>query len=182
MNCEECGKRPATLHLTKIVNGEKTEYHICEHCAKDKGDMFGGFGGFGDFGIHQLLSGLLNFDPMTKKEGVGIKEGQGTVQTKAARCETCGMTYAQFSKSGRFGCSDCYEFFGDRLDPLFRRIHGNTQHIGKVPERTGGKIKVRKELEQLKAALQQYVAKEEFEKAAEIRDRIRALEQKIAQS
>lgn len=175
MNCEECGKRPATLHLTKIVNGEKTEYHICEQCAKEKGDVFGGFG---NFGINQLLTGLLNFDPMIKKES--FKEGTNT--QKALRCETCGLTYAQFSKSGRFGCSDCYQFLGDRLDPLFRRIHGNTQHIGKVPERSGGRIKVRKELEQLKMALQQYVAKEEFEKAAEIRDRIKALEQKIAQS
>jgi protein arginine kinase activator len=176
MTCEECGKRPATLHLTKIVNGEKTEYHICEHCAQEKGDVFTGFS---TFSINNLLSGLLNFDPMIKKESP--KEGQAAGQ-KPVRCETCGLTYAQFSKSGRFGCSDCYRFLGDRLDPLFRRIHGNTQHIGKVPERTGGQIKLRKELEQLKSALQRYVASEEFEKAAEIRDRIRALEQKFAQS
>jgi len=179
VNCEECGKRPATLHLTKIVNGEKTEYHICEHCAKEKGDMFTGFN---NFGINQLLAGLLNFDPLIKKEGASGKEGTAGTPAKPLRCETCGLTYAQFSKSGRFGCSDCYSFLGDRLNPLFRRIHGNTQHIGKVPERTGGKLKIRKELEQLKAALQQYVAREEFEKAAEIRDRIRALEQKIAQT
>ncbi|CAJ1004526.1 MULTISPECIES: UvrB/UvrC motif-containing protein [Bacillales] len=171
MNCEECGKRPATLHLTKIVNGKKTEYHICEHCAQEKGDVFAGFH---NFSINNLLSGLLHFDPMTKKS-------QEPVQ-KPLRCETCGLTYAQFSKSGRFGCSDCYTFLGDRLDPLFRRIHGNTQHIGKVPERTGGQLKLRKELEQLKSTLQHYIASEEFEKAAEIRDRIRALEQKIAQS
>lgn len=177
MNCEECGKRPATLHLTKIVNGEKNEYHICEQCAKEKGDMFGSFG---TFGINQLLSGLLSFDPMNQK-GSATKEQQITAQ-KPLRCETCGLTFAQFSKSGRFGCSDCYQTFGDRLDPLFRRIHGNTQHMGKVPERTGGKIKVRKELDELKAALQQYVVKEEFEKAAEIRDRIKDLEQKISQS
>lgn len=73
-------------------------------------------------------------------------------------------------------------FLGDRLDPLFRRIHGNTQHIGKVPERTGGQLKRRKELEQLKQALQRHIASEEFEKAAEIRDRIKALEQKLGQS
>jgi len=71
---------------------------------------------------------------------------------------------------------------GDRLDPLFRRIHGNTQHIGKVPERTGGQLKIRRELEQLKTLLQQYVMTEEFEKAAEIRDRIRALEKKMEQA
>lgn len=176
MNCEECGKRPATLHLTKIVNGEKTEYHICEHCAQEKGDVFTGFS---NFSINNLLSGLLNFDPMQKKEG---GRDQSAAHGKTLHCETCGLTYAQFSKSGRFGCSDCYQFLGDKLDPLFRRIHGNTQHIGKVPERTGGQIKIRKELDQLKASLQKYVASEEFEEAAEIRDRIRALEQKIAHS
>lgn len=37
MLCQECNKRPATLHFTKIVNGEKTEFHICETCAKEKG-------------------------------------------------------------------------------------------------------------------------------------------------
>ena len=172
MNCEECGKRPATLHLTKIVNGEKTVYHICEQCASEKGDVFTGFH---NFSINNLLSGLLKFDPMQKN-------GREPATSKPLRCETCGLTYAQFSKSGRFGCSDCYTFLGDRLDPLFRRIHGNTQHSGKVPERTGGQLKIRKELEQLKRALQNHVASEEFEKAAEMRDRIRALEQKIAQS
>ncbi|USG66015.1 UvrB/UvrC motif-containing protein [Brevibacillus ruminantium] len=171
MNCEECGKRQATLHLTKIVNGEKTEYHICEQCAQEKGDVFPGFH---NFSIHNLLSGLLHFDPAQKKP-------QDSAANKALRCETCGLTYAQFSKSGRFGCSDCYTFLGDRLDPLFRRIHGNTQHSGKVPERTGGQLKLRKELEQLKQALQRHVASEEFEKAAEIRDRIKSLEQKIGQ-
>ncbi len=179
MNCEECGKRPATLHLTKIVNGEKTEYHICEHCAKEKGDVISDFS---NFSIHNLLSGLLDFDPMNKSSAGSSQATHTPPQAKPLRCETCGLTYAQFSKSGRFGCSDCYQYFGARLDPLFRRIHGNTHHIGKVPERTGGQLKIRKELEQLKATLQQYIATEEFEKAAEIRDRIRALEQKIGQS
>ncbi|MGE5703848.1 MAG: UvrB/UvrC motif-containing protein [Clostridia bacterium] len=179
MTCEECGNKPATLHLTKIVNGEKTEYHICESCAKEKGDFLNGFN---NFSIHNLLSGLLNFDPMNKGLANGQQTNQPSASTKPQRCETCGLTYAQFSKSGRFGCSNCYQAFGTKLDPLFRRIHGNTTHYGKVPERTGGQIKIRKELDQLKASLQQFIETEEFERAAEIRDRIRALEQEIAQS
>ncbi|OAJ72192.1 hypothetical protein AYJ08_18805 [Brevibacillus sp. SKDU10] len=177
MNCEECGKRPATLHLTKIVNGEKSETHICEQCAKEKGEYFSGFG---NFGLNNLLAGLLNFDPMNK--GVSSQQINQNTVSPLTRCETCGLTYTQFSKSGRFGCSDCYNHFGAKLDPLFRRIHGNTQHMGKVPERTGSQLKIKKDLQQLKTALQQHIATEEFEKAAEIRDRIRALEQKIEQS
>lgn len=175
MNCEECGKRPATLHFTKIINGEKTESHICEYCAQN-GDVFPGFN---NFSINNLLSGLLHFDPVNKTSS-STKSVDQVPLNQPLRCDNCGLTYAQFSKSGRFGCSDCYQHFGERLDPLFRRIHGNTHHIGKVPERTGGQLRVRKELEQLKALLQKHIVREEFEQAAVIRDRIRSLEQKLA--
>lgn len=172
MICQECHQRPATLHLTKIVNGEKTQLHICEVCAQEKGHMFPG--GMNDFSIHNLLSGLLNH------QGNNTVSFQQTQQTKPLRCEICGMTYPQFSKSGRFGCSNCYEAFGERLDPLFRRVHGNMRHSGKVPERSGGAIKLKKEVDQLKYELRMCIEQEEFERAAQLRDRIRELEQQIA--
>lgn len=69
MLCQECNKRPATLHFTKIVNGEKTEFHICESCAREKGEMIPGTAG--GFSIHNLLSGLLDFDPASKSGSAG---------------------------------------------------------------------------------------------------------------
>lgn len=116
MLCQECGKRPATLHFTKIVNGEKTEFHFCETCAREKGELIPGTSN--GFSIHSLLSGLLDLDPSGKGQTPGAKTAQ-TLQ-----CEECGMTYSQFSKLGRFGCSSCYKYFSDRLDPLFKRVHG----------------------------------------------------------
>ncbi|BCU80356.1 protein-arginine kinase activator protein [Polycladomyces abyssicola] len=173
MLCQECGKRPATLHYTKIVNGEKTEFHLCEVCAQEKGEQIPMMEN--GFSIHQLLSGLLNFDaPYTEGE-----QAKQTVQSGALRCPTCGLTYTQFSKIGRLGCSDCYQAFGERLIPLFRRVHGSTNHRGKVPERTGGRLKIRREIEQLKEQLKQCVAREAFEEAARLRDRIRALQRKL---
>lgn len=171
MLCQECNKRPATLHFTKIVNGEKTEFHICESCAREKGEMIPGTAG--GFSIHNLLSGLLDFDPTGK--------GSGAAPAKALQCEECGMTYAQFSKIGRFGCSSCYKYFDSRLDPLFKRVHGSTSHVGKVPARAGGRIKVKRQIADLKQNLQQSIAQEEFEEAAQIRDQIRELEKEIAQ-
>lgn len=168
MMCQDCNKRPATLHFTKIVNGDKTEFHVCEACARERGEMIPGTNGFS---IHHLLSGLLDFDPPAA--GNGHKSGHGL------RCESCGMTYAQFSKSGRFGCSDCYRHFAERLDPLFRRIHGHTAHVGKVPKRTGGVLRYKRELENLKRELQWRVEREEFEAAAKLRDQIRELERKL---
>ncbi len=173
MLCPECGKRPATLHYTKIVNGEKTETHLCESCAQEKGEYMPGFDN--SFSFHNLLSGLLNFD-MAGTESNNIAQPQ-----QVPRCATCGLTYNQFSKIGRFGCSDCFETFRDRLDPLLRRIHGSTTHHGKIPERTKGEIKVKRELEELREQLVRAVEAEEFETAAELRDQIRSLQERLAE-
>ncbi|MDF2925293.1 MAG: hypothetical protein K0R57_4207 [Paenibacillaceae bacterium] len=169
MICQECGKRPATLHFTKIVNGEKTEFHICEACARERGEIIPGTAG--GFSIHNLLSGLLDFEP-----GVSGK----TAKAAAPHCENCGLTYSQFSKLGRFGCSECYKYFEERLDPLFKRVHGNTVHVGKVPKRTGGRIQQKREVERLKKELAQRVENEDFESAARIRDQIKELERNIS--
>lgn len=90
------------------------------------------------------------------------------------------MTYSQFSKIGRFGCSSCYKYFNDRLDPLFKRVHGNTVHVGKVPKRTGGHIQVKRKLDDLRRELQYRILQEEFEEAAALRDQIRELEKNIS--
>lgn len=172
MYCQECGKKPATLHFTKIVNGEKTEFHICESCAREKGE--GIPGAPNSFSIHSLLSGLLDFEHMGSS-GVG-----GAAKQPVLRCEDCGLTYTQFSKIGRFGCSSCYQAFADKLDPLLKRVHSSTIHSGKIPKRSGGQIQCKREIEQLRRDLQAKIEHEDFESAADLRDRIRELERKIA--
>lgn len=174
MVCQECGNKPATLHFTKIINGEKTEYHFCESCAREKGEMIPGTSG--GFSIHNLLSGLLDFEP--------TNNGNSTIGQKAPQalhCDHCGLTYSQFSKIGRFGCSECYKHFSGRLDPLFRRVHGTTEHAGKIPKRRGGQIHYKREVEQLKRDLHVLIENEEFEQAAKLRDQIRELEKKLSE-
>ena len=168
MHCQECQSKPATLHFTKIVNGEKTEFHICESCAREKGEIIPGVAG--GFSIHSLLSGLIDFDTANKIQSGASKAAQTLC------CEECGLTYSQFSKSGRFGCSSCYKYFNDRLDPLFKRVHGSTAHVGKVPIRGGAQIQVKRRLLDLKSELQHKIIQEEFEEAAELRDQIREIE------
>ena len=173
MLCQECGNKPATLHFTKIVNGEKTEFHICESCAREKGEMLPGSAG--GFSIHSLLSGLIDFEAANKGQAGLAKQNQ------PIRCEKCGMTYAQFSKIGRFGCSSCYKYFDSRLDPLFKRVHGSVDHVGKVPVRSGGQIQVKRQLDELKRELQYRIVQEEFEEAAALRDQIREIEKQITE-
>lgn len=176
MLCQECGKRPATLHFTKIVNGNKTEFHFCEACAREKGELIPGTAN--GFSIHNLLSGLMEFDAHAHS-AAGSPSAQAAAEP---RCQFCGMTYSQFSKIGRFGCGECYKYFGDRLTPLLKRVHGNTVHVGKVPKRAGKQVQVRRQIEQLKKEMQLKVEHEEFESAAKLRDQIRELERQAEQS
>ncbi len=176
MLCQECNQRPAALHFTKIINGEKTEVHLCEKCAQEKGDMFMFNGGSG-FAFNNLLAGLLNVDPSFQQP-----EANPFQQEEILQCPHCGMTFPQFLKVGQFGCANCYETFKDQLKPVLRRLQGgNLAHNGKIPKRIGGGIHLRKQIEELKNHLKDSISHEEFEKAAVIRDEIRTLEKKISE-
>lgn len=90
------------------------------------------------------------------------------------------MTFPQFTKIGRFGCPNCYETFKDRLQSILKRLHGgNVEHKGKVPERVGGHILIKKEIGKLRETLKDLIIQEEFEKAAEVRDEIRKKEKQL---
>lgn len=174
MICQECNQRPATLHFTKVINGEKAEFHLCDKCAQEKGEMFMLGSGSG-FSINNLLAGLLNIEPAF--QGANQDPFQ---QEKVLQCKQCSMTYQQFIKVGRFGCALCYETFKDQLTPILRRLHsGNSLHNGKIPARMGGTIHLRRNIEKLKHELKEMIGQEEFEKAAELRDEIRKLEKQL---
>jgi len=171
MICQECKERPATMHFTKVVNGEKTTIQLCEKCAQEKGGLFM-IDGAGGFSINDILAGLLNLDPTFQKA-----KSQPSPSEEIVQCEVCKMTFQQFINIGRFGCANCYNAFKDHMAPILRRLHsGNIKHGGKVPKRIGGSIHIKQKVQLLKEELLSLIAQEEFEKAAEIRDQIRSLE------
>jgi protein arginine kinase activator len=162
MICDECAKRPATVHITKVENGKKTDIHLCEQCAVQKNLLSIST----SFSVNDLLAGLLSSGGASPKK---------TDMVEDIKCDVCGLSYSRFKETGRFGCGNCYKVFGERLNPLFKKVHGNTSHTGKIPNRAGGRIKVLREVESLKQQLNEAIRSEEYEKAADIRDRIRAI-------
>ncbi|PSL41293.1 protein arginine kinase activator [Salsuginibacillus halophilus] len=167
MLCQQCQKRQATLHFTKIVNNEKTEMSLCDQCAKERGDHVPGAN---SYSIHELLSGLLHSDSPTSQTAAPARK------SRHPACQSCGMTYEQFRKVGKLGCARCYETFEARLKPVLSRVHsGYHMHTGKSPKHAVPRRNVQQEIEQLQAEMQEHIVNEEFEKAAEVRDRIRAL-------
>jgi protein arginine kinase activator len=163
MKCDLCNEKEATVHLTEIINGEIQKLHICEECAKKKGKEMQAH-----FGLSDLLSSLMDFEPSIP---------QSAAQKKTAvKCPVCGMTYYDFQKTGRLGCGRCYKTFEKELGALLRKIHGSERHIGKMP--LGGKetLEDQQEIMKMKKELEDLAAKEEFEKAAVLRDKIKELE------
>ncbi|WP_366923298.1 UvrB/UvrC motif-containing protein [Metallumcola ferriviriculae] len=166
MHCQKCEQRPATVRITKIVNGEKSELHLCQECAAEmQGEAMNWETEF----PFNLLSSLFE----EVEPGIGFAKSKTQVPTK---CKTCGQTYHSFRRTGKLGCGNCYDTFNAQLSPIIRRIHGNERHTGKIPTRGGKRLKLQKDIASLKREMQSLVQKEEFEKAAEVRDKIRELE------
>lgn len=169
MLCDECGVRPANVHITKIVNNKKSQINLCEKCANGYQQTFGSYLE-PNFSLNKFLANLLNYESYDKSSHS---------LDNLNKCPQCGQHYSQFVQSGKLGCEKCYEIFGEYLEPLLKRVHGSQVHKGKYPKRTGGLIKIRRELQKLKIHLNQLVAKEEFEEAAKVRDQIRVLEKNL---
>lgn len=166
MYCDECKQRPASVHLTQMFNGQKIESHFCEECAAKKGAII--FNADNSFSIPNLLASFFGFNT----------EGP-SAPALGHSCSNCGMSFNDIRQTGKLGCSECYAAFDEELEPTLRGMHGNSQHIGKVPTRGGEKVILKKTVESMKSRLQQAVAEEDYEKAAQIRDAIKDLEKKL---
>lgn len=161
------------MHYTSVVNDQKTEYHLCEQCAREKGELDFPMGFDPGFSIHNLLAGLLDMS----NPGLPVEKKSAAKN----QCPKCGMDYAQFGKTGRLGCGECYSAFQRQLEPLLRRIQGTSTHSGKVPERQGDSLKLERKIKRLERELENAVEGEEFEKAAELRDQLRELRRQLAE-
>ncbi|MCO5328268.1 MAG: UvrB/UvrC motif-containing protein, partial [Solirubrobacterales bacterium] len=95
----------------------------------------------------------------------------------AEPCPSCGTSFSDFRASGRLGCPNDYDLFKRGLVPLLEKIHGAVQHTGRIPARVGARIERQRLIAALQRDLSQAVEREEYERAAEVRDKIRSLEQ-----
>ena len=160
MMCPRCLEREATVFFSRNINGKKEEYKVCEKCAKELGffsdkDLF--------FNISDFMSGLMS-------------KGITSPLLSEKICPSCGMSINELTKTSKLGCSKCYEFFDSYLEPVMKRIHGNCRHVGKLPENADKSHKITQQLSALKEELRSAVSREDYEKAAILRDKIKELE------
>jgi protein arginine kinase activator len=158
-----CKKNEATIHLTEIIEGVRTEMHVCEYCANQQGISVKG-----QIPINELLSNLLNVQPSD--------EDMDELVEQDITCPHCGFTLEQFRKEPLLGCPYDYEVFDKSLASIIEKAHdGNTVHRGKVPSKASDSEKKQIELLKLRQELDAAVRKEDYETAARLRDTINRL-------
>jgi protein arginine kinase activator len=161
LKCDLCTK-PATVHLTQIVNNKIHKVDLCESCAQAKGvtDPSG-------FSLSDLLL-KASLNPSAAADA-------------AMRCEHCGFTQSDFKKHGRFGCPHCYEAFSGMVEPMLDTMHKGTSHTGKVPQKALARKSLYDRLTQLEGDLDQAIKSERYEDAARFRDEITQVKQAFGQ-
>jgi protein arginine kinase activator len=166
--CEECHKASAAVFLKLAVNNKVTEMHLCPACAARKGMGLG------------LETGAFNISDIVGNMSGYFKDFLPP-EKKTLRCRACGLKYSEFKETGRLGCPECYSGFERQLTELMLRIHGAAAHTGRAY--AGGaplklsKAETARRLAGLREELKTAVAREDFEKAARLRDALKALEQ-----
>ena len=165
MKCQKCEK-PATFHITELAGGKPQELHLCEDHARSyltQGDD--------DVSATPSLAGVL-----AHQLAVG-QTAEELAQLDKQSCPVCGITFYEFRNQGRFGCPHDYECFGKELEPLLANIHGETEHVGKSPKHTSGGTGRQTELIRLRREMKEAVTGEDYERASDLRDEIRVIEE-----
>ncbi len=157
--CEKCGEHPATWHLTEFVDGRPVQHHYCEKCYADKE------------GASAILTPQLAFAQLLAALAPELK------QMAERHCPLCGISYLEFRQNTRLGCPQDYEVFGSSLEELIQHIHGATEHCGKAPPQATGRATIRGRIHALQKEQQEAIAAQQYELAAELRDRIQELQE-----
>lgn len=166
MICSECGRHEAAVAYTEFSGGKAATWNLCEECAARRGVSAS---------LSSLSGPLVNI-LMGLLEEVGRDGGDAAT---GPVCGVCGLSLEEFRRVGRLGCSACYGAFREELAPLVRRIHGGVEHAGRAPGSLEPTEGPRREIARLRAELERAVRREEYERAASLRDAIREREEAL---
>ncbi len=161
MKCQECANQ-ATVHITELLSGKILELHYCEEHARQ-----------------YLAHG--NAEAVSAAGLAGAIAAAGVSPLESKVCPICGITMAEFRNVGRLGCPHDYEFFKDELEPLLINFHAETEHVGKRPARLSDGTDAMTEIITLRKEMREAVKEERYERAQELRDKIRKLENQPGQ-
>ena len=175
MLCQKCKKNNATIHYRENINGKVTEYSLCADCAAEleRDGVIKFENPFSNF----MRDDIFDFASVLPSFFTSLNHALGSGETK--RCPVCGSTFSDIARTGHIGCPQCYETFADELSATVNQLHGVSKPQGRIPKRFGEKQNREAEINSLKEEQKKAIEAQEFEKAAELRDKIKALEAEV---
>jgi protein arginine kinase activator len=179
MKCELCKKHSATIHIQEIVNGQKKSLHICAECAAEKAQENPVLQGINLAEMLYNISGHLAHSEDASDDDASSEQGKPAIP--GITCPKCGWDTVKFRKTGRLGCTECYQVFHEILCDALKAMHRGTLHVGKRPghsdeaDETG---RLMMQIMDLQKEIEEHIKREEYEQAAVLRDRIAELRQK----
>jgi len=187
MLCQKCHQRQATVFFSQTVGNQTTQAHLCEVCAREQSQAYGGINpySFNPFAaISEFLNNFVNWNESGIAEVNSGRAGSVAVNPQL-QCPHCGYQLSTFQQNGRLGCTKCYESFKTALEPLISSIHGSVRHVEEgapvtKPETStvapkGVQVP---EIKVIREKIQKAIQEEKFEEAARLRDEIKKLENK----
>lgn len=166
MKCQKCEK-PATFHITDLVDGEPSELHLCEQCAQS-------FLAPPSGNAEEMMPAMAGL--LAQQLAVG-ETAEELARLDKQVCPVCGISFREFRKQGRLGCPNDYLCFAEELGPLLQNIHDETHHVGKIPKGYGVNAQMQTQLIRLRREMKEAVAMEDYERASGLRDEIRQIEE-----
>jgi len=166
MLCSKCELRIGKIEIKRYENGQLVNHILCDECAK----------GFEDYDLETSFS---DNDLLTSLIESVQRSPLQVSYILTTTCSSCGMTYGSYRKTGRVGCSKCYESFRGKLTPLIQELHGASVHVGQSPKNYSDYEAVKRKILSLKSELKLAISREDFEKAALLRDEIVGLEDSL---
>jgi len=164
VKCQQCEKT-ATFHITELTGGKPQELHLCEEHARQYLTQ-----SEEEPAVTPSLAGAL-----AQQLAVG-QTAEELSKLDQRSCPVCGITFYEFRNQGRLGCPHDYVYFQNELEPLVLNIHGETQHVGKRPQRLESGTEGVTQLIRLRREMKDAITNEDYEKASELRDKIRSIE------
>lgn len=176
MLCDICKKREATIHIKEVKDGKCISTNLCPECAKEK-ELQGGLGAFG-FNLAEVIFNVGKMAEGSGEQTPSEKKGKKPL----LRCPNCGWTLNKMRRSGgKVGCSECYNTFAKWINMAVEQVQSDSVHVGKHPaSKSRGITSIKLEIDKLQLSLVSAVSAEEYEKAAQLRDRINALKTELA--
>ena len=180
MNCDNCGKQEVEILIKQVVNQQIKQLNLCKSCARELG-----------FTPQVTPSITISFSlvngPQIQRKGRSIQPRRKDLPSDALSCPDCGTKFSSFREEGFLGCPKCYEEFRAPLGAYLQKTQGSESHwiasdifddIGLVAgnEKFGREEAGNAEdITRLRLQMYDAVAREDYERAAELRDMLAPL-------